>query len=314
MDDFLKSVRTPQEAIEIYQKVREILSKGGYNLTKWRTSDDEVKTQIPETDRSTKVVKTFETEPQSSSILGLNWNVDTDSLIVCRSTEQEYPAKITQRIVLSFVSAVFDPPGECSPFLIRMRFLPTSIWTAMRQAWDKELSEEHSKLFIDWCSELREKRTMSINRIYFENGSSNPRLQIFTDASEKAMCIVAYLQDEATLRLTYVRGKCRVAPIRHMTIPKLELQADTQWTWCQNWKNRSLDQLINSAKVGTSSPQETTSVRCEQSRGNTGKLIDGSMETRQMCRKPYRHRNPRNVHRRPQWVRVAKRASMAPGR
>ena len=64
MDDFLKSVRTPQEAIEIYQKVRDILIKVGFNFTKWITSDDEVKSQIPETDRSTKVVKTFEAEPQ----------------------------------------------------------------------------------------------------------------------------------------------------------------------------------------------------------------------------------------------------------
>ena len=39
------------------------------------------------------------------------------------------------------------------------------------------------------------------------------------------MCIVAYLQDESKLGLTYVIGKCRVAPIRHLTIPKLELQA-----------------------------------------------------------------------------------------
>ena len=194
-------------------------------MTEWITADDEVKTQIPEADRSTKVVKTFEAEPQSSSILGLNWNVETDSLIVCRRTEQEVPAKITQRIVLSFVSAVFDLLGICSPFTIRMRFLLKSIWAAMGQAWDIELSEEHSKLFIDWCSELRELRTMSISRLYFENGCSNRRLHIFTDASEEAMCIVAYLQDEATLILTYVIGKCRVAPIRHMTIPKLELQA-----------------------------------------------------------------------------------------
>ena len=203
----------------------EILNKGGFKLTKWITSDDEVKSQIPETDRSTKVVKTFGAEPQSSSILGLNWNIGADSLVVCRGTEQEVPAKITQRIVLSFVSAVFDPFGICSPFTIRMRFLLKSIWASMGQAWDKELSAEHSKLFSDWCSELREIRTMSINRLYFENGSTNLRLQIFTDASEEAMCIVSYLQDIATLKLAYVVGKCRVAPIRHMTIPKLELQA-----------------------------------------------------------------------------------------
>ena len=167
MNDFLKSVRTPQESIKIYQKVTEILSKGVFNMTIWTTSDEEVKSQIPEADRSTKVLKTFEAEPQSSSILGLNLNVDTDNLIVCRWTEQEVPAKITQRIVLSLVSAVFDPLGICSPFTIRMPFLVKSICAAMGQACGKELSAENSKLFSDWCSKLREISKMSINRLYF---------------------------------------------------------------------------------------------------------------------------------------------------
>ena len=109
VDDFLKSVKTHQEAIESYQNVTVIRIKGGFNLMKWITSDDEVKSQIPETDRPMKVVKTFEAELQSSSILGLSWNVDTDSLVVCRGSEHEIPAKITQRIVLSLVSAVFYP-------------------------------------------------------------------------------------------------------------------------------------------------------------------------------------------------------------
>ena len=43
MDDFLKSVRTLQEAIEIYQKVRDNLIKGGFKMTNWITCDDEVK-------------------------------------------------------------------------------------------------------------------------------------------------------------------------------------------------------------------------------------------------------------------------------
>ena len=54
-----------------------------------------------------------------------------------------------------------------------MRFLLKSIWAAIGQAWDKELSVEHSKLFSDWCSEMREIMTMSINRLYFEHGCSN---------------------------------------------------------------------------------------------------------------------------------------------
>ena len=60
-----------------------------------------------------------------------------------------------------------------------------------------------------------------------------------------------------------------------------------------------------------SGAQETTSVRCKQSCGNTGKLIDGSMETRHRCRKPCRHWNPLNVHRRPQGVCMVKRAGIA---
>ena len=90
MDNFLKSVRTPQEAIDIYQKVREILSKFGLNLTKWITSDEEVKSQIPEADRSTKA------NVQGRATIILNPWTELEcrrSLIVYCGTEQEGPAK-----------------------------------------------------------------------------------------------------------------------------------------------------------------------------------------------------------------------------
>ena len=68
---------------------------------------------------------------------------------------------------------------------------------------------------------------------------------------------------------------------------------------------------MNNATVATSSAQETTSVRCEQSSGDMGKLIDGSMETRERCRLPCRQRNPKNVLLRISGVCVVKRAGMA---
>ena len=117
MNDFLISVRIPQEAIKIYQKVMNILIKGGFKLTKWVTSDNEVKSHMPEIDRSRKVVKIFEAEPQSSSTLGLNWNVDADSLIVSQGTRQEVPLKITPyRLSQQFSSLlgyVYPSPYEC---------------------------------------------------------------------------------------------------------------------------------------------------------------------------------------------------------
>ena len=56
-------------------------------------------------------------------------------------------------------------------------------------------------------------------------------------------------------------------------------KTDPQRRWHQNGQNLPLDRLINGTAVTTSSAQESTGVRCEQSSGNTGKLIHGSIET-----------------------------------
>ena len=309
--------------IEIYQKVKEALNKGGFKLTKWITSDEEVRSQNPEADRSTKIVKTFEAEPQSPSILGLNWTVDTDSIIVCRGTEQEVPAKITQRIVLFFVSAVFETLGICSPLTIRMQFLLKSIWAAMGQAWDKELSAEHSKLFSDWCSELREKRTMSKNRLYFENGCTNLRLHIFTVASEEAMCIATYMQVKTTFKLTYVIGKCRVAPIRHTTIPKLELQAAVYGVRLSkqilNEYNVRIDKIYHWTDSSTvlqwpQAARKKQQVFVANRAAEILELFHGSIETGQRHRKPNRYWHKRDFHRRLQGILVVKRAGITADR
>ena len=141
---------------------------------------------------------------------------------------------------------------------------------------------------------------MSLNRLHFESGCSNLRLHIFTDASEEAMCNVAYLQYEASLKLTYAIGKCLVAPIRHMTITKLETQAAVYGV-------RLRKQILSEHEVRIDKIFHLTD-------SSRAKLIDGSVETPQRCQKSCRYWNPRNVHRRPQGVRTAKRANTAPGK
>ena len=182
-----------------------------------------------EGDRAESTTKTFETEPApaASSLLGLQWNLKEDTLEVCRGVSKEIPSKITQRVVLSFVASVFDPLGVFAPFTMRMRILLKTTWAKCGQLWDDMIAEDDKSSFLQWVSELQQLKEMKLERNYFTTKPEVVELHIFSDASLEAMCMVAYLRAETAngVQLRFVVGKCRVAPMKQQTIPKLELQA-----------------------------------------------------------------------------------------
>ena len=227
MDDFAKSVDTEEEAIELYNQLKTALIKGGFNLTKWITNNSIVMNSFKEGDRAESTTKMFEAEPAASSLLGLQWNMEEDTLEVCRGVSKEIPSKITQRVVLSFVASVFDPLGVFAPFTMRMRILLKTTWAKCGQLWDEMIAEDNKSSFLQWVSELQQLKEMNLERNYFTTKPEVVELHIFSDASLEAMCMVAYLRAETAngVQLCFVVGKCRIAPMKQQTIPKLELQA-----------------------------------------------------------------------------------------
>ena len=121
MDNFVESVASEEEAVGMYKRLQKSLADGGFQLTKWICNSEKVMERISPEDRSGALSKTFEAEPLAPSILGRQWNVKSDSFEICRGMEKEVPAKVTQRVILSHVSSVFDPLGLFSPFTVRMR-------------------------------------------------------------------------------------------------------------------------------------------------------------------------------------------------
>ena len=141
VDDFIKSVETPDEAIEVFNQLQPHLWRHGFELKKWISNNDAVTKAIPEDLKSVSNTKQVEVEPntEGSSVLGLQWIVIDDSLQVFRGTNKEVEAPITQRKILLFVSLVFDPIGLFAPFSVHMRRLLKGIWTKNGQRRDNEV-------------------------------------------------------------------------------------------------------------------------------------------------------------------------------
>ena len=125
LDEFIKSVEFPEEAIEFFNKLQPLLSQHGFELEKGLSNNDAVTEAIPEELKSISNTKQVELEPntEGSLVLGLQWTVIDDSLQVCRVTNQEVEAPKTHRKILSLFTSVFDPTRLFDPFSVHMRGL-----------------------------------------------------------------------------------------------------------------------------------------------------------------------------------------------
>ena len=146
-----------------------------------------------------------------------------DTLNVSRGVKLKGDRPITQRTILSVVSAVFDPLGLVAPFTVQARLLLKDIWRISGQQWDDPLPDTISQSFIDWCADLPNLEHLVIPRSYFSHLVSEVELHMFGDASQDAFCAVAFLRarkhSSETPLVSFVVGKARVAPMKPLSIP-----------------------------------------------------------------------------------------------
>ena len=158
--------------------------------------------------------------------LGLLWNTETDSFRFAVRSRQSAP---TKRGVLSQVSSVFDPLGVLAPFLLPAKCLIQDLWRKKR-GWDEPLDESNRVVWENWLTDLSALRVFELPRCLYSNAPQDVRveLHVFGDASEKgfaAVCYVRYALPDGRIEVAFVMSKARVAPLRQLSIPRLDLQA-----------------------------------------------------------------------------------------
>ena len=198
MDDFIRSVKNPEEAIEVFNELQPLLSQYGFELRKWISNNDAVTKAIPEDLKSISNTEQVEVEPntEESSVLGLQWTVINNSLQVCRGTNKQVEAPITQRNFFPLVSSVFDPIGLFAPFSVHLRRPLKGIWTKNGQHWNNEVEPGDEAEFLRWKEQLPIEAETGIDRRYFNRERDKAELHVFADASEDTICLVAYLRSQ----------------------------------------------------------------------------------------------------------------------
>ena len=96
--------------------------------------------------------------------------------------------------------------------------------------WDEKLSDELKMKVEHWMKDLPSLDNVKVRRSLniMKETEQTTYIHMFVDASEKAMCAVAYIRNEAkdrSIDVRFVSTKCKVAPLIATSIPRLELSA-----------------------------------------------------------------------------------------
>ncbi|GFT14720.1 integrase catalytic domain-containing protein [Trichonephila clavipes] len=96
--------------------------------------------------------------------------------------------------------------------------------------WDDKLSKQLEVSWNKWCNEIHYLSEIKIPRYYFQNflpsNATTIQLHCFSDASKKEYGTVAYLRielNDGNIISSFVASKGRVAPLKTLSIPRLEL-------------------------------------------------------------------------------------------
>ena len=231
VDDCLKSVETPEKAVQLICKLCNMCHDGGFKLCKFVSNSQEVLNSLSEEMKAPNMnivnMSNVGNEYVVERALGYQWTIQNDSFGF-RINLLDKPC--TRKGVLATISSIHDPLGTVCPFLRPVRHLLQKI-TKEKASWDDPVDDSFRHEWERWRCLLPLLEVIEIDRCYKPPGFGkvvNAQLHNFADASVGGYGQVSYLRlvnSAGDIHVSFVMGKSRVSPAKLHTIPQLELTA-----------------------------------------------------------------------------------------
>lgn len=250
VDDLLTGTDTIENAIYIKQKLSNLLSQYGFELRKWRSNQTQILDQTGQLNDQYLI-----SEDEAKKTLGLYWQPNRDLLTYKLGEYQNLNEKYTKRIILSIISKLFDPLGLLSPVIIIAKIMMQSLWE-IKLGWDDVPPDHILKTWFQFEENLRHTKNIQIPRQVIILNAKHIEFHGFSDASQKAYAACIYIKSIDSQGNTLVRllcAKTRVAPLKIITLPRLELCGALLLSQLYDKVKLSLNLKINNVYLWTDS-------------------------------------------------------------
>ena len=160
MDDFLKSVISEVQVITMCQEMIQGMEKGGFNLTKFKSSSDRVLKALPD-DEYEKATQYLEIDAERvEKTLGVSSKIQKDKFAFTKNMKVY---SLTKQGILSAVSSIFYLLGFLTSFRLKAKLL-IQLMLRKNPEWDDEVHQDIAKAIN------KEINKVQIDRCYHHHG------------------------------------------------------------------------------------------------------------------------------------------------
>ena len=261
VDDIAHS--TLNNPLPVAREVHEVLKNHGFRIKQWWLSGehqgrDENQLQVDESPTAAESGQVlFKGGDGQVKVLGLNWEPVEDTIrycaelnfslknkgqrmkpdIVYEDFDLEKPMVLTRRTVLEQVGRIFDPLGLIGPHVLKAKLLLRKTWE-LNLKWDDVLPDMLYDEWIAWFRSCFELNNLEFSRCTRPDDAieENPWLVIFSDGSKVASGYAAYVRWKVSpyvYKCYLVMAKSRIAPMKVISIPRLELNGAVMGSRCR---------------------------------------------------------------------------------
>jgi len=171
-----------------------------------------------------KIHNNYSSEGKVVSVLGLSWDTGTD--ILKPTCHSEIKCIESKRQLTSYICSFWDPLGFLTPFIVKLKCILQDLWK-LKIDWDESLPREYQELAQSYISSSQYLDSVEIPRQVCLSDIRYCVLEVYCDASKRAYGAVVYVavNTENNLKRRLLISKSRVAPLKDMSVPRLELSA-----------------------------------------------------------------------------------------